>query len=55
MLGHAAAIGPRIPGAALIGFTLLPAGVMLALAAIVALYVASTEGLKTSFYRRQGA
>jgi Mg2+-importing ATPase len=46
---------PFLPGAGLIGFTPLPAGVMLALAAIVGLYVASTEGLKKSFYRRHGA
>jgi len=46
---------PFLPGAQLIGFTPLPAGVMLALVAIVALYVAGTEGLKKSFYRRQQA
>jgi Mg2+-importing ATPase len=46
---------PFLPGAQLIGFTPLPAGVMLALTAIVALYVAGTEGLKKSFYRRQQA
>jgi Mg2+-importing ATPase len=44
---------PWLPGSALLGFTTLPAGVMLALAAIVALYVVSTEGLKVGFYRRQ--
>ncbi len=46
---------PWLPGAALLGFTPLPAIVMLSLAAVVALYVASTEVLKASFYRRRDA
>jgi len=46
---------PWLPGAALLGFTPLPAVVMLSLAAVVALYVASTEVLKASFYRRRDA
>ncbi len=45
---------PYLPGAGLIGFVALPGGVMLALVAIVVLYVASTETLKPAFYRRQG-
>jgi Mg2+-importing ATPase len=46
---------PYLPGAALLGFTPLPAAVMLSLAAVVVLYVAGTEGLKASFYRRHEA
>ena len=46
---------PYLPYAALLGFTPLPAGVMLSLAAIAALYVVATEILKAGFYRRQGA
>ena len=46
---------PYLPGASLIGFTPLPATVMLSLAAVVVLYVASTEILKASFYRRRDA
>jgi Mg2+-importing ATPase len=44
---------PFLPGASLLGFTPLPAGMVLALAAIVGLYVAGAEALKTGFYRRQ--
>jgi Mg2+-importing ATPase len=44
---------PFLPGAYLLGFTPLPSGTMLALAAIVGLYVAGAEALKTGFYRRQ--
>jgi Mg2+-importing ATPase len=44
---------PWLPGASLLGFAPLPATLMLALAATVALYVASTEVLKASFYRRR--
>ncbi len=46
---------PWLPGSALLGFTAVPAGLMLALGAIVALYVAGTEALKSSFYRRHPA
>jgi P-type Mg2+ transporter len=46
---------PYLPGAGLIGFVALPGGVVLALVAITALYVASTETLKPAFYRRHGA
>jgi len=46
---------PWLPGAALLGFRPLPAIVMLSLAAVVALYVASTEVLKATFYRRHDA
>jgi Mg2+-importing ATPase len=46
---------PFLPGAGLLGFVPLPAGLLLALAAIVALYVAGAEVLKASFYRRHGA
>jgi Mg2+-importing ATPase len=46
---------PYLPGIGLIGFVSMPGGVMLALVAIVALYVASTERLKVSFYRRHDA
>jgi Mg2+-importing ATPase len=46
---------PFLPGAGLLGFVPLPAGMLLALAAIVALYVAGAEALKASFYRRHGA
>ncbi|MFO1392534.1 MAG: magnesium-translocating P-type ATPase [Steroidobacteraceae bacterium] len=46
---------PYVPGAHLIGFTPLPAGVLLAVTGIVVLYVASTELLKKSFYRRSPA
>jgi len=45
---------PYLPYASLLGFTPLPAAVMLSLVAIAALYVGSTELLKSSFYRRQG-
>jgi Mg2+-importing ATPase len=45
---------PYLPGAALLGFVPLPTGVLLCLALIAALYVASTEVLKASFYRRRG-
>ncbi len=43
---------PYLPGASHLGFTPLPAGVVLALVAIVALYVGGTEALKWTFYRR---
>jgi hypothetical protein len=33
----------------------VPTGLLLALAAVVALYVAGAEVLKASFYRRHGA
>ena len=46
---------PFLPGAGLLGFVPLPTGLLLALAAIVALYVAGAEVLKASFYRRHGA
>ena len=46
---------PYLPYASLLDFTPLPAGVLLALIAIAALYVGATEILKASFYRRQGA
>jgi Mg2+-importing ATPase len=46
---------PFLPGAGLLGFVPLPPGLLLALAAIVALYVAGAEVLKASFYRRHGA
>jgi Mg2+-importing ATPase len=46
---------PFLPGAGLLGFVPLPAGLLLALTAIVALYVAGAEALKASFYRRHGA
>ena len=45
---------PYLPHASLLDFTPLPAGVMLALIGIAALYVGSTELLKASFYRRRG-
>jgi Mg2+-importing ATPase len=45
---------PYLPYASLLDFTPLPAGVMLSLIAIAALYVGSTEILKASFYRRRG-
>jgi P-type Mg2+ transporter len=44
---------PYLPGAGLIGFIALPGGVVVALVAIAALYVASTERMKAAFYRRQ--
>ena len=46
---------PYLPHASLLDFTPLPAGVVLSLVGIAALYVASTEVLKGSFYRRQGS
>ena len=46
---------PYLPYTSLLGFTPLPAGVLLSLAAIAALYVGSTEVLKASFYRRHGS
>ena len=46
---------PYLPDAALLGFVPLPAAVMLTLAAVAVLYVASTEILKASFYRRRDA
>jgi Mg2+-importing ATPase len=46
---------PYLPYASLLDFTPLPAGVMISLVGIAALYVASTEVLKGSFYRRQGS
>ena len=45
---------PYLPHASVLGFTPLPAVVMVSLAGIAALYVASTEVLKASFYRRRG-
>jgi Mg2+-importing ATPase len=44
---------PYLPQAGLLGFTPLPAGVVLALAAVALLYVGSTEWLKKGFYRRE--
>ncbi len=46
---------PYLPYASLLDFTPLPAGVMLSLVAIAAVYVGGTEVLKASFYRRHGA
>jgi Mg2+-importing ATPase len=46
---------PYLPGAGLLGFVPLPAGVLLSLVAVVALYVAGAELLKKSFYRRSPA
>jgi Mg2+-importing ATPase len=46
---------PYLPGASVLGFTPLPATAMLSLAAVVTLYVASTEVLKANFYRRHAA
>ena len=46
---------PYLPYASLLGFTPLPAGVVLTLVAIATLYVVGTEVLKAGFYRRQGA
>ncbi len=45
---------PYLPGASLLEFVPLPAPLLGAIAAIVLLYAASTEGLKASFYRRRG-
>jgi Mg2+-importing ATPase len=44
---------PYLPHASVMGFTPLPAGVVLALAGIAALYVVGAEWLKVGFYRRQ--
>jgi len=46
---------PYVPHADMLGFTPLPAGVVLALVAIAGLYVGGTELLKLRFYRGQGA
>ena len=46
---------PYLPLAGWLGFVPLPAGVVLSLVAIAALYVGGTEILKAGFYRRQGA
>jgi Mg2+-importing ATPase len=44
---------PYLPHAAVLGFTPLPGGVLLALIAVAGLYVAGAEWLKVGFYRRQ--
>jgi Mg2+-importing ATPase len=44
---------PFLPRASMLGFTPLPAGVLLSLVTVAALYVGSTEILKVSFYRRE--
>jgi Mg2+-importing ATPase len=44
---------PYLPHASVLGFTPLPAGVMLALITVAGLYVAGAEWLKVGFYRRQ--
>jgi Mg2+-importing ATPase len=46
-----AVVIPYLPHAGVLGFVPLPAGVVLALAGITLLYVASTEWLKGRFYR----
>ena len=45
---------PFLPGAELLGFVPMPAGLMAALVLITAGYVVATEWLKDSFYRRLG-
>jgi Mg2+-importing ATPase len=54
-VGILAFVIPYLPHAGVLGFTPLPATVVLALLAIAALYVASTEWLKHFFYRREDA
>ena len=54
-VGILAFVIPYLPHAGLLGFTPLPATVVLALLAIAALYVAATEWLKHAFYRREDA
>jgi P-type Mg2+ transporter len=44
---------PYLPYAGLLGFTPLPAGLLLAVATVALLYIASAEWLKSRFYRRE--
>jgi Mg2+-importing ATPase len=46
---------PWLPHADLLGFTRLPAGIMLALVLVAGLYVACAEWLKRGFYQREDA
>jgi len=54
-VGILALVIPYLPHAGVLGFTPLPATVVLALLAIAVLYVAGTEWLKLFFYRREDA
>ncbi|MCC6623805.1 MAG: magnesium-translocating P-type ATPase [Deltaproteobacteria bacterium] len=45
---------PYLPGADLFGFVPLPAGIVLFIVGLTALYVVATEALKARFYRQYG-
>jgi Mg2+-importing ATPase len=52
VLVPAAFLIPFLPGAQMLGFVPMPAGLMASLVIITAAYVIATERLKASFYRR---
>jgi Mg2+-importing ATPase len=52
VLVPAAFLLPFLPGAQMLGFVPMPAGLMASLVIITAAYVIATERLKASFYRR---